>query len=68
MSILIRANIMKKKSQILIGHELRMIKLLEFIEDKVTFLNSPSLFNREQSSAWVIGWNDCLEKLKESIK
>lgn len=68
MSILIRANIMKKKSQILIDHELRMIKLLEFIEDKVTFLNSPSLFNREQSSAWVIGWNDCLEKLKESIK
>ena len=58
---------MKKKSQILIDHELRIIKLLEFIEDKKTFLNAPNLFDRQQSAAWVIGYNDCIEKLKELI-
>ena len=58
---------MRNKSEILINHELKIIKLLEFTEDKKTFLNAPNLFNREQSAAWVIGYNDCLEKLKELI-
>lgn len=53
------------KSKTLLDYELKSIKILEFTEDKKTFLNAPNLFNREQSAAWVVGWNDCLEKLKE---